>query len=457
LAAYGHFDLTRPEQPGQIRVGIVGTPEAIDNSLNLLEEISQSIEQEANIDCVLHPSFPGMNSQEPFRIHLVTQSQWHRPLHKTGFRSLKQCEDSNTRRWFLQEAFGGEVRALSELENPPQVILCALSEPVTCFLSTESARDDSDSNYAAKKDILWTSAERSPYDMNREFRAGLKAECMGTLPTEIIGDQGYSKIGVTQDRATRAWKLSLALLHKAGLVPWRLANSSEDSCYVGISVYRPAQSLPTHILRSFAHVVTELGDGFIVHGEAFEWDPAKEGNTTAHLDEGQANRLLSSALAVFTEKLGCSPRKVVVHKTTPYSSTEHRGFENALHNVPQYGLLTISRRGIFCVRPGRKPILRGTAIPFDEKLGLVFASGYVPFLRACSRYKVPQPLEITENWGSLSFQHVARDLIRLTKLDLDSPDFCTDFPITLAGRQKIGDVLRESGRIEPSRDDKYYI
>jgi hypothetical protein len=183
----------------------------------------------------------------------------------------------------------------------------------------------------------------------------------------------------------------------------------------------------------------------------------RERDTAAQLNEGQASRLLSRALAVFTEKLGCSPRKVVVHKTTFYSNKERRGFENALHNVPQYGLLTISRRGIFCIRPGRKPILRGTAIPFDENLGLVFTSGYIPFLRASSENKVPQPLEITENWGTLPFQHAARDLIRLTKLDLDSPHFSTDFPITLAGRQGIGDVLRELGRKEPSLDDKYYI
>src|ERR1700688_2976934 len=90
LASYGPYGVARQVESRQVRVGIVGTPEAIDNSLNLLEEISLSIEQDANIDCVLHPSFPGMNSQEPFRVHLVTQSQWHRRLHKTDFRSLKK-------------------------------------------------------------------------------------------------------------------------------------------------------------------------------------------------------------------------------------------------------------------------------------------------------------------------------------------------------------------------------
>jgi hypothetical protein len=119
--------------------------------------------------------------------------------------------------------------------------------------------------------------------------------------------------------------------------------------------------------------------------------------------------------------------------------------------------MTIASRGIVCMRPGRKPILRGMAIPFDEKLGLVFTSGYVPFLRGYSGNKIPQPLEIIENWGSMSFQRAARDLIHLTKLDLSSPDFCTDFPITLVRSQAIRDVLQALGLKEPSTDDRYYV
>lgn len=166
---------------------------------------------------------------------------------------------------------------------------------------------------------------------------------------------------------------------------------------------------------------------------------------------------MSCALSVFEEETGFSPRKVTVHKRTPYSNTERKGFENALRNVPQHGLTTISRRGIFCLRPGRKPIIRGTAIAFDEKVGLVFSSGYVPFLRGYSGNRMPQPLEITENWGSISFEQVARDLLRLTKLDLNSSDFCTDFPITLARCREIRDVLQILGQKARPTHDTYYL
>ncbi len=395
-----------------------------------------------------------MNSQPPFRVHVVTQKQWHRPLHKRDIRSIEECDDLSTRRWLLQEVFGSEVRAISELENPPQVVLCVVSESMTHLLGKLNAKDNAKST--SKNEMLLSSREGIFNGLLHVFRGGLRAECMWSLPTEIIWDQAFSKIHALQDRATLAWNLSLGILHKSGLTPWRLANASRDSCFVGISFYRPSQTAPSHTLKSFAYVVSEHGEGFVVNGDTFEWDAMKKGEKSPHLDEGQAKRLLSRALAVYKEKIGSWPLKITVHKSTPYSDSERRGFENSLQNTLQYGLITISRRGIFCVRPGHKPILRGTAIPFDENLGLVFTSGYVPFLRGYSGYRIPQPLEITENWGSLSFRQVAQDLLRLTKLDLSSPAFCADLPITLTHCKEIREVLEDLGQKEPSIDTRYY-
>jgi hypothetical protein len=436
-------------------VGIVGTAEAIDKAHELLKEISQPVGQDADVDCVLRPSFPGVNVEDPFHVQLVTQTQWQRPFNREDIRSLQECGDPGARSRLLQAMFGREVRAISKLENPPRVVLCAVSEPIARLLAKETANNDG--HYAVNKEILWDGGERISYSFFHEFRSGLKAECMGSLPTEIIWDQPYSETGGIQDRATRAWNLSVALLYKAGLIPWQLAHASDDSCFVGISFYRVSESVSSHTVKSFAHVVTELGDGFVVDGDAFKWDPCKEGDKAPHLDEEQARRLLSRALAVFEKEIGVSPRKTTVHKGTPYSDAERRGFTNALCNIPEYGLMTITRRGLFCMRPGRKPILRGTAIPFDEKLGLVFSSGYVPFLRGYPGNGIPHPLEITENWGSMSFLQAGRDLIRLTKLDLNSCDICAEFPITLARCQEIGDVLRALGQKEPAMDDRDYV
>ncbi len=385
----------------------------------------------------------------------MTQSQWQRPLYKRDFPGLKESGDSSTRRWLLQAMFGGEVHALSELENPPQVVLCAVSEPVTRFLGEETAGGDA--GLASNDEILPDVDEQISHRLIREFRGGFKAECMGSLPTELIWEQPSSRTKGTQDRATWAWNLSLGLLHKTRVIPWRLASASEDSCFVGISFYRTSQRTPSRALRSFAKVVTELGDCFIVDGDEVAWESCKREENGPLLDEAHARKLLSRAVAVFEKQTGVSPRKVVVHKNAPYSDEERRGFESALDNIPQYGLMTITRSGIFCMRPGRKPILRGMAIPFDDKTGLIFTSGYVPFLRGYPGSRIPQPLEIMQTWGSIPFPQAAQDLIRLTKLDLNSFDSRADLPMTLRHGQEIGRVLRALGQKEASADDRYFL
>ncbi len=455
LAARGPYGVSRPGDTRQIRVGIVGTPEGTDNILKLLQELSKPIEQTEKFDCVLYPSFPGINSLEPFRIHLLTQSQWHRPLYKRDFRAIEDCKDSGTRRWLLQEMFGGEVRALSELENPPQVVICAVSEnmPLLAGMAAASAVAYS----APHGEPLLGDAEHGSNRSLQEFHGGFKAECMGSLPTELVWDHAIPKIGGMRDRATQAWNISSRLLYRASVIPWRLSSASAESCFVGISFYRPLHRASPQSARSFAQVVTEFGDHFIVDGEDLAGNPGNEGDDALHMNEPSAGQLLSRALAVFKKQTGTSPHKVVVHKTAPYSNAERAGFETALCNIPEHGLMTITRRGIFCLRPGSKPILRGTVIPFDERVGLVFTSGYVPFMRASTTNRIPQPLEITENWGSITFLQAAQDLNRLTKLDLISADFCADLPVTLGRSQEIASVLRALGRKEPSLDYRYYV
>jgi hypothetical protein len=418
LAAFGPYGVSSQEQATQIRIGIVSNAEGIDDVLKLFEEMSRPIEQDANLDCVQSPSFPGMNSQAPFRVHLVTQGQWHRTLHKWDFRSLEECNDSKTKQRLLQEMFGSEVRAISELENPPQVVVCAVSERMICLLGDTAPEEDADSTpkYGTSLDGGEDRSDR----FLREFAGGFRAECLGILPTEIVWYRDRSSFNGMRDRAALAWSLSLALLHKSGRVPWRIADASQQSCFVGISSYRTTRSDSSQALRAFAHIVTELGNSFVLEGEALDWDTVETKAKAPQLSAGQATRLLSRALAVFEEKMGAAPRKVVVHKYTAYADTERRGFEIALRSVPDYALVTISRRGIFCVRPGCKPILRGTAIPFNENLGLVFTSGYVPFLRANSTYGIPQPLEITQNWERPLF---SRSCARFASFDKDGSGF----------------------------------
>jgi hypothetical protein len=456
LAAYGPYGdgKTGIARRGQLRVGVVGPAEAIDETLAYLEKFSRPIEQEDNIDCVLHPSFPGLNSKEPFQIEVVTKSQWLRAVTPQDLRLIAKRENHTARLELLRDCFRNEIHALSELESPPSVVICAMSESVEDFF--RPTPDENEFKRSMPEHLLGNETEAAPNGVARRFMRELKAACMDVLPTLPIRLSTLAGIPGARDPATRAWEISVALLHKAGIISWRLADASHASCYVGISSYHEEANAAPFLRTSFAQAFSEWGEGFVIRGETFEWDPGQETDKNWQFAEAQATTLLSRVLQVYEEQVGILPSKVVIHKASPYAEPERRGFENAVRKIKHYALTTISRRGILCLRPGHEPILRGTAIPFGEKLGLVYTAGYVPFLRSGTGTRMPLPLEVTENWGPMSFQEVATDVLRLTKLNLSTSAFCTGKPVTLGSYGDVGEILKLCGPRDPSIDHRYY-
>jgi hypothetical protein len=246
-------------------------------------------------------------------------------------------------------------------------------------------------------------------------------------------------------------------MYKAGIIPWRLADTIEGSCFIGVSFYHEDEAKSPFLRTSVAQAFSERGEGFVLRGESFEWDPRKQDEKSPHLTAEQAQRLVSEVLMVYEKQVGMFPRKVVVHKTSRYAEGEKKGFEEALGKVSHYALTTIGRRGLFCLRPGYKSILRGTAIHHGDKLGLIYTTGYIPFLRCYPGFRIPQPLELMENWGSIPFNETADDILRLTKLNWNTAAFCIRDPITLAFSKRVGDILKLAGSREPALQYRYYM
>jgi hypothetical protein len=206
-----------------------------------------------------------------------------------------------------------------------------------------------------------------------------------------------------------------------------------------------------------AQAFTDRGEGFVLQGDTFEWNEKAEQERSPHLKREDAKRLIERVLNLYKDQTGSMPSRVTIHKSSRFTLEEREGFEAALGGISHYALVTISRRGIVCLRPGTKATLRGTVVDFGEKRGLIYTAGYVPFYRCYPGLRIPQPIEITENWGSLSFQEVAEDIIRLTKLNWNTADFCCSDPITLAFAKRVGDILKVAGTKDPSLHYRYYM
>jgi hypothetical protein len=315
-----------------------------------------------------------------------------------------------------------------------------------------------DRERADTAELLLGDVEEARDDTSRSFRRGLKAECMDVLPTQLIWHKTLAGTRGVQDSATRAWNLTTALMYKAKIIPWRLADIVEGSCFVGLSFYHEDEARSPFLRTSTAQAFTDRGEGFVLRGDTVEWDERKERERAPHLSKAQAQSVLTRVLDVYEKQVGIKPRKLVLHKTSRYTAEERAGFESALAgNTPHYALLTVTRRGIFVLRPGYKAVLRGTAIDFGEKTGLVYTTGYAPFLRCYSGFRIPQPLEISENWGSLTFGECAADILRLTKLNWNTSAFGTHDPITLAFSRRVGEILKLAGNRQPALQYRFYM
>jgi hypothetical protein len=418
LAAYGPY--CRNATGGkncQLRMGIIGTDEEIEKAEALLREISGPIEQDPKLDGILHPSFPGLNSGRPFFVDVVTERAWRRPISPSALQFPEARSDSIAKAEMIRELFATEAQAMPQLENPPSMAICAV-----------------------------------PSGLERSY---IDAACTQSLPIEILRDgKMVEGSGVRMDKATLAWDLSVRLLHKAGLTPWRLADANADECFAGVSFYRDVDGAAANTWAAFARVVTDFGDGFLLKGDTLEWTPKNESEETPHLEKAQAANLMSRILDTYEKNTGRRPRKVVVHKTSAYGEAEREGFEDSLRAVKRHALVALAKTEVFFLRTGRNPVFRGAAIPFGEKLGVVYTTGYIPFLKCSPWNGRPEPLEITENWGSLNFREAAEDLLRLTKIDWSTSAFCADIPVTLSfpGRaREIFKILREADLVLDDR------
>jgi hypothetical protein len=396
-----------------------------------------------------------MNSGDPFQVELITQPIWHRTLRPIDVRFVEEEEDFTRRVGLLKKCVAEEVRALAALDSPPDVVICAMSQKLEELCRTGIAEYDRER--VEISDLLVGDVEEPSDDTSRSFRRGLKAECMDVLPTQLIWHKTLTGTRGVQDLATRAWNLTTALMYKAKIIPWRLADIVEGSCFVGLSFYHEDVARSPFLRTSIAQAFTDRGEGFVLRGETVEWDERAQRERAPHLTNAQAQSILGRVLEVYEKQVGVKPRKVVLHKTSRYAAEERCGFESALSATGQYALLTLTRRGIFCLRPGYKAVLRGTAVDFGDKKGLVYTTGYAPFLRCYSGFRIPQPLEISENWGSLTFCDCAADILRLTKLNWNTSAFATHDPITLAFSRRVGEILKLAGNKEPAVQYRYYM
>lgn len=452
ISYYGPAD-AHATGPATIRVGIVGTRDAIQGVKSWLDRCREPLAAKQSRLTHLYLPFPGFDTNVGFRSTIIWNSRLERTLDKRSVDGLKTMNPLNAVRMAV-EMYDTELATLNEEPNCDVVIVCRPDE------LPEQAPP------VQNPDRPWEEPQRKYLGV--DFHSLLKARSLRTSrPIQIIRRQTWdssfrpkdgSQRRQQQDEATKAWNLHTALYYKAGGVPWRMTRSSDDltSCYVGVAFYRSADEAT--LQTSVAQVFNERGDGVIVRGA--QATQSKD-DRQPHLTGDDAEDLLEQSLARYRSEHRTMPARVILHKTSSFTPDELAGFQEAADNerIDQLELIWIPRSDPFRLfRQGEHPVLRGTMLSLNEERHLLYTRGTVPLYKTYPGMYVPSVLPFRVAQAESSPTEIARELLLLTKMNWNATQLDGRVPITLRTADSIGSILKHLGPSDsPQARYAYYM
>lgn len=251
------------------------------------------------------------------------------------------------------------------------------------------------------------------------------------------------------------WWLSLALYAKALRTPWRLESLDNETAFVGIGYSTDATAkIGNHVLLGCSHLYSGRGEGLQFRLGRIQ-DPIMRGRNP-FMSEEDARRTGETIRQLFYESRLELPRRVVVHKRTPFTHEEQKGFVQGLEGVKNIELIEVNmeeslRYLASQVRDGRPqldrfPVPRGAVIIQDANTALLWVHGSAPSSQNPrlkyyqGKRRIPTPLSIKRYLGQSDLIQVAGEILGLSKMNWNTFDYYSRLPATLDSASAIARV-----------------
>ena len=105
------------------------------------------------------------------------------------------------------------------------------------------------------------------------------------------------------------------------------------------------------------------------------------------------------------------------------------------------GVRIRSSLSIKLFRPGKHPILRGSALRLSSRAGFLWTRGFIPYLGTYPGRETPNPLRIDLLRGDADLLTVMADVMALTKLNFNACIYGDGLPVTLRFADAVGEIL----------------
>lgn len=259
------------------------------------------------------------------------------------------------------------------------------------------------------------------------------------------------------------WWLSLSFYVKAGRTPWVLDSLDRDTAFMGIgySIDNTAQK-GNQIILGCSHLYSSSGLGLRYKLSKIE-EPIFRGKNP-YMSQNDARRMGESVRQLFYESLSRLPRRVVIHKRTPFQKEEKEGLLQGLAGIENIDMIEINiesaQRYVSSImkQDGKfaddgYPVKRATTIILENQKALLWVHGTTEAIISSRKYyqgksRIPAPLVIKRHHGNSSLSTIAREILGLSKMNWNTFDLYTKLPATIQSSNeiaKIGSLLERFG------------
>ncbi|MCI1647463.1 MAG: SIR2 family protein [Bacteroides sp.] len=275
-------------------------------------------------------------------------------------------------------------------------------------------------------------------------------------------------------KASVYWWLSLAFYVKSMRTPWALSNLNQETAYAGIgySIKYSKYGKPEVVLGC-SHIYNAKGEGLKYKLSKIKDAQFDNNKRNPYLTYDEAFEFGVSIRELFMSSMNTLPKRVVIHKRTPFKEDEINGIKDALSKagIEDIDLIEINMEPnirYFAMNNDLEsdgyPVSRGTCIIASSNSALLWTHGIVPSVQNETRKyylggrSIPAPLKIVKHYGKGDINTIATEILGFTKMNWNSFDLYTKLPATIDTSNtlaRIGNLLsRYEGK---TYDYRYFI
>jgi len=251
------------------------------------------------------------------------------------------------------------------------------------------------------------------------------------------------------------WALSLAIYVKSSRIPWVISGLQYDTAFAGIGYSVNHTPKGANIIVGCSHIYSSDGQGMKYKLSKID-EVTFDRKKNPFLSEDEAYRLGLNIKELFYKSFTELPKRVVVHKRTPFRKEEVKGLVESLASagVRDIELLEITYEDdIKCFEFNKNvtgidgfPVRRGLCFPLNENTMYLYTHGIAPSVRDPNRKyiqggkTIPLPLKIVKHYGNGTMAQIATEILGLSKMNWNSFGLYSKLPCTIESSNEIARI-----------------